>query len=233
MASESMISPKRTEATGNMLSSIMRSVSTDLEDDGGKVDPNDQVLDTESDFIKKKKKKKEDRQKEMMRKLKLLQNEKMRAAEAETQEELDAHVNILEAGEFGTIHSEGHHKITAHIRTKHKLAECEAENSALNPQTMKKWLVSRAERLDVTRAIDKSYPDSDYTFKSPSEVGPIQYSRLVGPTVALPEFVNPRIREQYLSDKELCEVFGVSTREEFNALPKLKKNKLKQHKQLL
>ena len=60
---------------------------------------------------------------------------------------------------------------------------------------------------------------SRYAYKDVSELGTFSYAQLAGSRAALPEGMNPRRRETYLSDADFCQVFGVASREEFYRMP--------------
>ena len=60
---------------------------------------------------------------------------------------------------------------------------------------------------------------SRYAYKDASELGTFSYAQLAGSRAALPEGMNPRRRETYLSDADFCQVFGVASREEFYRMP--------------
>lgn len=85
---------------------------------------------------------------------------------------------------------------------------------------------------DTANASPATADLSRYDYKDVSELGNYGYGQLAGGRVQLPAGVNPRQREAFLSDAEFCSVFGVSSRQEFYQMPKLRRDKLKQAKQL-
>ena len=162
---------------------------------------------------------KNDRQREMMRKLKIQQNQKAAVSAKAEADKLEKSINVMEAGPYGNVASEAHTKVTGVIREAQRRGVEETENDA--PASS-----AAAEDADVT------YPLSAYAYKTPTETGTFAYAQLTGPPHCLPAGVNPRQREKYLTDQDLCTIFGVSSREAFEALPKWRRDKIKQQKQL-
>ena len=151
----------------------------------------------------------------MMRKLKLSQNAKAKSeADAKAKQEVK-NIDIMDAGPYGRISSEVHQNVTKHLREMQERRDAGQESSSASN-------VSNQDK----------YPSSQYQYKSAAEIGCIPYAQLTGSAASLPEGINPRLREDYLSEQDLCTVFNVSSRTEYDALPKLQRDKLKQQKQL-
>ena len=152
-----------------------------------------------------------------MRKLKLQQNAKAAdtAQKAKDVENEGKTVNVLDAGAYGDIGDSAQQKVTVHLR--------------------KKWDARDAGTEHDEQPVESEYQDFTAAYSSyrePSATGTFVYNQLTGPAGSLPAGVNPKLRERYLDDAELCTVFGVSSRAQFDALPKWRRDKLKQQKQL-
>jgi|EP01046_Picozoa_sp_COSAG06_P052395 hypothetical protein len=179
----------------------------------------------------------------MMKALKEQQNAKKEAvAEAQAKaaaEEALRNVDVADAGPFGqACHDDKSAKVTAHVRRHAELAtrgQAKVSDGAADIPAVHIWQGAAFAEPEVEPDAKVSPPLADlssYDYKDPSELGQFPYAQLAGGSTNLPPGVNPREREKFLSDTEFCSVFGVSSREEFYKMPKLRRDKLKQAKQL-
>ena len=181
----------------------------------------------------------------MMKALKMQQNaKKQELADAEAQlaaEEALRNVDIADAGPYGqacldTLSASA----TAHVRRHVDLAQRGFEkvsDGTADIPAVHTWAGSvfyhAAEAAEAAAATDITQAEvSKYAYKDSAELGTFPYGELAGGRALLPAGVNPRLRETYLSDAEFCQVFGVGSRAEYYKMPKLKRDKLKQAKQL-
>ena len=176
----------------------------------------------------------------MMKALKEQQNAKKQQeadarAKAEAEERL-RNVDVADAGPFGkAIHDDKSASATAHVRRHVELSnlqQVKVQDGAADIPALHVWkgeaFTEPAAAIDSPATADLSM----YDYKDASELGTFGYAQLAGGRTRLPAGVNPRQRETYLSDDEFCSVFGVSSRQEFYQMPKLRRDKLKQAKQL-
>ncbi len=176
----------------------------------------------------------------MMKALKEQQNAKKQQeadarAKAEAEERL-RNVDVADAGPFGkAIHDDKSASATAHVRRHVELSnlqQVKVQDGAADIPALHVW---KGEAFTEPTAANDSPATADlsrYDYKDVSELGTFAYAQLAGGRTRLPDGVNPRRRETYLGDEEFCSVFGVSSRQEFYQMPKLRRDKLKQAKQL-
>ena len=181
----------------------------------------------------------------MMKALKMQQNaKKQELADAEAQaaaEEALRNVDIADAGPYGqTCLDTLSAQATVHVRRHADLAQrgkdVKVSDGTADIPAVHTWAGQAfdhaVEAEEARTALDITQTElSKYAYKESAELGTFPYAQLAGGR-PLPAGVNPRLRETYLTDAEFCQVFAVGSRAEYYEMPKLKRDKLKQAKQL-